>query len=95
MTLGSILSQLADEALVEQALLGLDDIVLLARLRNAAAAADASLAEFTAELVGRFVQAADAEAWLAVQTSASRARNPAAAALNSMLVSALSPIANA
>jgi len=90
MTLGSILSQLADEAFVEQALLGLDDIVLLARLRNAADAANASLAEFTAQLVGRFLRAADAEAWLAVHTSASRARNPAAAALNSMLLSALS-----
>jgi hypothetical protein len=37
---------------------------------------------------------AAAEAWLAVHTSASRARNPAAAALNSMLLSALSSSAN-
>jgi hypothetical protein len=37
MSLGSIIAQLGDETFVEEALAGLDDIVLLTRLRAAAA----------------------------------------------------------
>jgi|SRR5262245_37085058 len=89
MTLGCILTQLGDETLVEQALAGLDDIVLLTRLRAAADAAQEPLSDFAAGLVGHFLQHADAAAWLSLVTAAARASDPAAAALNCMLSAAL------
>jgi len=89
MTLGRILTQLGDATMVEDALAGLNDIVLLTRLRAAAAAAQEPMADFTAALVGHFLQHADDAAWLSLVTAAARACNPAAAALNRMLCVAL------
>jgi hypothetical protein len=88
-TLGKIISQLNDEALVQEALAGLDDFVLLARLRSAADTAEESLASFTAALVGHFMQHASDEAWMWLITAATRAHDPAAAILHGMLVAML------
>ena len=87
MTLGSIIARLGDETFVEETLAGLDDIVLLARLRAAADAAQEPLADFAAALVGHFVQRADDAAWLSLVTvcsprSRSGRRQPAAHALS-------------
>lgn len=89
MTLGSIIARLGDETFVEETLAGLDDIVLLARLRAAADAAQEPLADFAAALVGHFVQRADDAAWLSLVTVAARAPDPAAASLQRMLSAAL------
>jgi len=89
MTLGSIIARLADEAFVEEALAGLGDVVLLARLRCAADAAKEPLGYFASALVGDYVQRADDEMWFASVTAASRAPNPAAACLQRMLLQAV------
>jgi hypothetical protein len=89
MTLGSILGRLEDNAFVEETLAGLDDIVLLTRLRTAAESAGEPLSEFAAALVGRFVQGAGDEAWLSLIATASRAHDPAAAGLHYMLSAGL------
>jgi len=89
MTLGSIIARLGDETLVEETLAGLDDIVLLARLRAAADAAQQPLADFAAALVGHFMQHADDAAWLSLVTAAARASDPASASLRRMLSAAL------
>jgi hypothetical protein len=89
MTLGCIIARLGDETFAEEALAALDDIVLLTRLRAAAAAAQEPLADFAAALVGHFLQHADAAAWLSLVTAAARAPDPAAAALHRMLSAAL------
>ena len=77
------------EAFVEEALAGLGDVVLLARLRCAADAAKEPLGYFASALVGDYVQRADDEMWFALVTAASRAPNPAAACLQRMLLQAL------
>jgi hypothetical protein len=89
MTLGSIIAQLGDETFVEEALAGLDDIVLLTRLRAAAEAAQEPLADFAAGLVGHFMQQADDAAWQSLVTAAARAPDPASASLHRMLSAAL------
>jgi hypothetical protein len=89
MTLGSIIARLSDETLVQETLLALDDLALLARVQGAAAAAGEPLASFAGAAVGRFVAEADDEAWLSLVTAASRAADPAAACLRRMLAFSL------
>jgi hypothetical protein len=89
MTLGDIIARLHDDAFVEETLAGLDDLLLLARLRQAADAAQVSLGTQASAVVGHFVQHADGEKWLALMTAASRAYDPAAASLHRMLLDAL------
>ena len=55
MLLGSIIAGLSDEANIEETLASLDDLVLLARLRKAAAAAGEPLGSFASAAVGNFV----------------------------------------
>ncbi len=87
--LGNIIARLHDDAFVEEFVAGLDDLVLLARLRQAAGAAGMSLGDAASEAVGHFVQHAGDEQWLALVTAASRAQDPAAACLHRMLSEAL------
>jgi hypothetical protein len=94
MTLGNLIGRLHDDAFVEETLAGLDDLVLLARLRQAADAAQVSLGTLASAVVGHFVQHADAEKWLALMTAASRAQDPAAASLHCMLRDAALPAEN-
>jgi hypothetical protein len=89
MMLGSILARLDDEATLQEALAGLDDVVLLARLRSAADVAGEPLGSFASAMVGHFVQQADDDQWLALLTAANRADNPAAGALRRILLAAL------
>jgi hypothetical protein len=89
MTLGSIIARLHDDAFVEETVAGLDDLVLLARLRLAAEAAQISIGTLASAAVGHFIQHADGEKWLALMTAASRAHDPAAAGLHRMLLDAL------
>lgn len=89
MTLGAIIGQLRNRAFVEETLAGLDDIVLLTRLRAAADTAQEPLCDFAVGLVGQFVQLASDEAWLSLIATAVRADDPASATLRSMLNAAL------
>ena len=55
MLLGSIIANLSDETSVLETLASLDDLVLLARMREAAAASGEPLGSFTSAAVGTFV----------------------------------------
>jgi hypothetical protein len=89
MTLGRIIARLHDDAFVEETVAGLDDLMLLARLQQAADAAQVSLGTVASAVVGHFVQHADGEKWLALMTAASREHDPAAASLRRMLLDGL------
>jgi hypothetical protein len=92
MLLGTVITQLQDEAVALDTLLALDDLALLARVRRAADAERLPLGEFISDAVGRFVQGADDEAWLALMTAAARAEDPGGAALGCMLGHTLSRV---
>jgi hypothetical protein len=89
MTLGTILARLDDDAVVQEALASIEDIVLLARLRSAADAAHEPLGSFAAAMVGQFVQHGNDEQWLALMTAANRAQDPAASVLRRILLETL------
>ncbi len=87
MMLGSIIARLSDEALIEETLVALDDLVFFARVRRAAAGEP--LGGFASAAVGHFVAHADDAAWLSLVTAASQAADPAAACLRRMLAFSL------
>jgi hypothetical protein len=55
MLLGAIIANLADEASILETLASLDDLVLLARMREAAAQAGEPLGAFASAAVGSFI----------------------------------------
>ena len=92
MLLGTVITQLQDEAVALDTLLALDDLALLARVRHAADMEGLPLGEFISDAIGRFIQGADDESWLALMTAASRASDPGSAGLKCMLDHTLSRI---
>ncbi len=85
MTLGELLASWQDEDAVLDALIGCDDLAFLARVREAAEEDGSDLATFVREEVGRFVNAADDEAWLTLMGRIGRAEDPAMTGLKAML----------
>ncbi len=76
MLLGAIIANLADETSVLETLASLDDLVLLARMREAAAASGEPLGSFASAAVGSFVARADDAAWLSLMAVTSKADDP-------------------
>jgi hypothetical protein len=70
MLLGSIIANLADETSIIETLTSLDDLVLLARMREAAAASGEPLGNFASAVVGSFVACADDATWLSLMAVA-------------------------
>ena len=85
MLLGTVISQMQDETVALDTLLALDDLVLLARVREAADAHSVALGEYVSDAIGRFINGADDEAWLALMTAAARAEDPGGAGLKCTL----------
>lgn len=85
MTLGELLAAWQDEATILDALLGLEDLALLARLEQAAADEGCDLASIVRETVGRFIDEADDETWLMLMGRLGKADDPARAGLKIML----------
>lgn len=85
MLLGSIIANLSDEASVLETLASLDDLVLLARMRGAAATSGESLGSFASAAVGSFVARADDAAWLSLMAVMSKADHPGKACLRYIL----------
>jgi len=77
MTLGELLAAWQDDAVILDALIGLDDLALLARLKAAAEEDGSDLATVVREEVGRFVQLADDETWLMLMGRLAKAEDPA------------------
>lgn len=85
MTLGELLAAWQDDAVILDALIGLDDLALLARLKAAAEEDGSDLATIVREEVGRFVQLADDETWLMLMGRLAKAEDPAKVGLKLML----------
>jgi hypothetical protein len=90
MLLGSIIANLSDETSILETLASLDDLVLLARMREAAAASGEPLGSFASAAVGNFVGHADDGAWLALMAAVSKADDPGKACLKYILATATS-----
>ena len=89
MLLGDLIAQLEDEAVATEALLAIGDIVLMAWLQAASAAARSPVGVFLQELICRFSAHASPDDWIAVMNAAGRAELPAAACLRVMIGVAL------
>jgi tagatose-1,6-bisphosphate aldolase non-catalytic subunit AgaZ/GatZ len=85
MLLGSIIANLSDETSILETLASLDDLVLMARLREAAAEAGEPLGCFARAAVGSFVARADDAAWLSLMAVTSKADDPGRACLRYIL----------
>jgi hypothetical protein len=85
MLLGDAIMRFRDETSVEETLATLDDWVLMTRMRGAADAAGLSLGSYASAVVGRFIELADDNAWLALMTAVNRAANPGVACLKVMV----------
>ncbi|MBX9591276.1 MAG: hypothetical protein K2X43_18460 [Hyphomonadaceae bacterium] len=85
MLLGAIIANLSDETSVLETLASLDDVVLLARMREAAAASGEPLGSFASAAVGSFVARADDAAWLSLMAVTSKADDPGKACLRYIL----------
>ena len=85
MLLGSIIAGLSNEANIEETLASLDDLVLLARLREAAVAVGEPLGSFASAAVGSFLSRADDTAWLSLMAVTSKSNDPGKACLRYIL----------
>lgn len=85
MLLGSIIANLSDETSILEMLVSLDDLVLMARMREGAAEAGKSLGCFASAAVGSFVARADDAAWLSLMAVTSKAEDPGRACLRYIL----------
>ena len=86
MLLGSIIANLSDETSILETLASLDDLVLLARMREAAAASWRTSRQLRKCAVWeRFVARADDAAWLSLMAVTSKADDPGKACLRYIL----------
>jgi hypothetical protein len=65
-----------DEAVVNETLVAMDDLALIARIATLAAESNLSAGEFATRPIGRFVNGASDEEWLTLIGQMSRAENP-------------------
>jgi hypothetical protein len=65
-----------DEAVVNETLVAMDDLALIARIATLAAESNLSAGEFATRSIGRFVNGASDEEWLTLTGQMSRAENP-------------------
>ncbi len=79
--LSHILRGLTDDRTAEEALIGLDDLVLLASVETEAALFEEARGEYVVGAVRRFARAASDEDWLAVMGKLERGERPAEAFL--------------
>ena len=87
--LGDVIARFEDEALVGETLFALDDLALTARVVALSAENNISTGEFAAQAVGRFVNGANDEEWLALTGLLSRAVDPGRVFLRRVLSNAL------
>ena len=91
MLLGDIIAQLDDEAVAAEALLRLDDLVLLGRVGEAAGRDQILPGEYAARAVRLFSDAATDEDWVTMIGIMSQTTEPGIACLRRMVEFALEP----
>ena len=85
MMLGQLIADLENEAVAEEALLALGDLVLIAGVNEIAARDNASAGTVVAAAIGSFIGTAGPEAWMSAMRAASDSPSPGAACLRVML----------
>ncbi|WP_291849968.1 hypothetical protein [Bradyrhizobium sp.] len=85
MQLGEIIGSFSEEARASEALLACNDIVLLARVGEAAFRHEETVGEYAAGAVRRFANLAVSEDWLALMNVIERADDPGIGCLNYMV----------
>jgi hypothetical protein len=85
MQLGEIIRSFSDEVPAQEALLACNDIVLFARVGEAAARYDETVGEYAAGAVRRFANLAVSEDWLALMNVIERATDPGLQVLSHMV----------
>ncbi len=85
MQLGEIIKSFSDEAPASEALLACNDIVLFARVGDAADRHDETVGEYAAGSVRRFANLAGSEDWLGLLNVIERAQNPGIDCLTYMI----------
>jgi len=88
MLLGDVIAHFQDEALVNETLLSLGDLALVARVAALAAERSISTGELAMQSVGQFVNGASDEEWLTLIGQMSRAADPDVVFLPRALASA-------
>jgi hypothetical protein len=91
MLLGDILATLGDETAVTETLLGLDDLPMLAAIRQQAEADGLDLPAYVAGTVRRYANEASDEEWITLMGMLNRSRDPGATCLKRALAYALQP----
>jgi hypothetical protein len=76
MLLGDLIARFSDPMIVEETLLRLDDLVLLATLRSQSGAVGMSLGEYAANIASRYAADAAEEEWLTLIGALNRAEDP-------------------
>ena len=76
MQLGEIIKSFSEEAPASEALLACNDIVLFARVGEAAGRFDETTGEYAAGAVRRFANLADSEDWLGLMNAIERTDDP-------------------
>lgn len=94
MLLGDIIACFQDEAVINETLFSLGDLALTARFVALAAESNISTGELAMQSVGRFVNSASDEEWLALLGQMSRSDNPGQVFLRRALANAVSNLAN-
>ena len=85
MQLGRIISSLSEEAPASEALLACNDIVLFARVGEAAQRYEETVGEYAAGAVRRFANLAVSEDWLGLMNVLERADDPGIGCLTYMV----------
>lgn len=93
MLLGELLSRLGDETVALHTLIAIDDLGLLARVRQAAELEDLSAGAWMCKAVDRFANSVDDSQWLGLITACNKASDAGSAALRHMLEAALRDVA--
>lgn len=85
MQLGDIIRSLSEDATANEALLGCNDIVLFARVGEAANRFDETVGEYASGAVRRFANLAGSEDWLGLMNLVERTDDPGAGCLAYMV----------
>lgn len=86
MMLGQVIERLSDDEFATEAMIGLDDLALLAEIDRAARDAEETPAIYAAGAARRFASHASDDDWLALMGAVARADDPGAACLKRMLL---------
>jgi hypothetical protein len=86
MLLGDMIARFDDESVALQMLMSLDDLALIARVRDACEREDYTLGEFARVAVQRYASSASDEEWVTVLGTMGRTQAPGSELLRRALV---------